>query len=491
MTGWRRLIATVLAVAAAAGCRSLPSGSVTDEATPPIAAPAPNPAADSDLGPNAVIQAAYVQEGADQAPPPPEELLPPLPPGEAAPLPAPAPDVVIGGATLQVLELLALASNPTLRQAAADVAEARGRWVQSGLYPNPQVGYAGNEINADGQAGQQGGFVSQTFVTGGKLDWSRAAAARAVDRAVWEMEAQQLRVLTEVRIRFYEALGAQQTVMLAEELRRIAEQGVSIAQQLERALEAPRTDVLQSEVELANVRLLLETARQREFAARQQLAAVVGVVELPCAPLSGLLEEELLLLEWCTFYERLLAGNPLLQIAQARVAQARARLQREQVEPIPNVNVQVGSQYDFSSDDTLYSAQVQLPLPLYDRNQGAISAAAAELRQAMDEVERIERVLQRRLAEVWRRYAAARAQVEIYQATILPRVQETLDLTTEAYEGAQLDFLRVLTARRSYFETRLKYLEAVIELRTAAAELDGLLLTGGLEAPGEADLPGE
>jgi outer membrane protein, heavy metal efflux system len=61
-------------------------------------------------------------------------------------------------------------------------------------------------------------------------------------------------------------------------------------------------------------------------------------------------------------------------------------------------------------------------------------------------------------------------------------------LTTQAYEGGQLDFLRVLTARRTYFETRLKYLEALIEFRKAAAELDGLLLTGGLEAPGDAGL---
>jgi cobalt-zinc-cadmium efflux system outer membrane protein len=315
------------------------------------------------------------------------------------------------------------------------------------------------------------------------LDWRRAAAAREVERAQWEMEAQQLRVLTDVRLRFYEAIGAQQTVILAEELRSIAQQGVQIAQQLEQALEAPHTDVLQSEVELAGVMLLLETARQREFAARQQLAAVIGVVELPCAPLVGVLEDDALGLEWCTVYERLLATSPLLQAAQARIAQARDRLQQEQVEPIPNVNFQVGSQYDFSSDDTFYTAQVQLPIPLFDRNQGNIAAAAAVLGQALNESERIERVLQRRLAEVWRRYAAAQAQVRIYRTNILPRTQETLDLTTEAYEGAQLDFLRVLTARRSYFETRLKYLAALIELRKAVAELDGLLLTGGLDAP--------
>jgi outer membrane protein, heavy metal efflux system len=483
------MLALTLAGAVLSGCRSLPEVDTArgDAAPPTYAATEAPPIATAVSG---VSQAAYLQEGTGE-PTPPGELLPPVPhwertapnfPGEEKP------EVLVGACTLPELEQMALANNPTLRQAAAAVAEARGRWVQAGLYPNPQIGYAGNEINAEGEAGQQGGFVSQTVVRGGKLMWRRAVAAGDVEQAGWRMEAQQLRVLTDVRIRFYEALGAQQTVLLASELRSVAQQGVEIAQQLEQALEAPRTDVLQSEVELAGITLLLETARQRELAARRRLAAVIGVAELPCGPLAGSLDDELLALEWLTACDRLLAGNPLLQVAQARIAQARARVEREQVEPIPDVNFQVGSQYDFASDDTLYSAQVQLPIPLYDRNQGNIAAAAAELRQAVDEADRIARSLQQRLAAVWQRYAAAQAQAEIYRTHILPRSQETLDLTTQAYEGGQLDFLRVLTARRTYFETRLKYLEALIEFRKAAAELDGLLLTGGLEAPGDAGL---
>ena len=42
----------------------------------------------------------------------------------------------------------------TLAQAAARVEALRGEWVQSGLYPNPRVGYQGLEIGDDGRAGQ-------------------------------------------------------------------------------------------------------------------------------------------------------------------------------------------------------------------------------------------------------------------------------------------------------------------------------------------------
>lgn len=48
--------------------------------------------------------------------------------------------------------------------------------IQAGLYPNPTVGYSGNQINdGPGTAGQQGGYGSQEFVVGGKLALAREA----------------------------------------------------------------------------------------------------------------------------------------------------------------------------------------------------------------------------------------------------------------------------------------------------------------------------
>lgn len=490
MAGHKKWVVLGMAAATGIGCRALPSSWI-DTPSPPAAQVAQSTAEEktAHVATPQVLPATYTQEAAGEKTSNVEELLPPAPPptsnfsrGE----PWAAEHVeIINGMTREDVEQIALANNPTLRQAAALVAQAQGEWVQAGLYPNPEIGYSASEVGNDGQAGQQGAFLAQTFVRGGKLAWNRAIAAREIDRARWEMQTQQLRVLTDVRIQFYETLGAQKTVEVTEELRGIAQEGVRLSRQLEEALQAPRTDVLQSEVELSSIEMLLETSRQREYASRRQLAALMGVPELPLAPLAGTLEDDAFVLEWSTACERLWAANPLLQAAQARIAQARAQVQRELVEPIPDINVQVGTQYDFATDDTIHSAQVQLPLPLYDRNQGNVTAARADLQRAVDEAERIRLSLERRLSEVWQRYENAHTQAQTYRTSILPRSQETLRLTTEAYEAGQLDFLRVLTARRTYFENRLRYIEALTELRKASAELEGFLLTGGLDAPAE------
>src|SRR5262245_16019582 len=63
---------------------------------------------------------------------------------------------------------LARTQNPDLSAAAARITEAQGQVVQAGLYPNPTLGYIGNQINdGPGTAGMQGLFFNQDIVTAG------------------------------------------------------------------------------------------------------------------------------------------------------------------------------------------------------------------------------------------------------------------------------------------------------------------------------------
>ena len=43
----------------------------------------------------------------------------------------------------------------------------------------------------------------------------------------------------------------------------------------------------------------------------------------------------------------------------------------------------------------------------------------------------------------------------------------------------------MLTSRQTLFQTEIEYVRALTELRQAVVEIEGLLLTGGLEEPGE------
>lgn len=380
---------------------------------------------------------------------------------------------------------MALQNNPTLSQAQARVQAARGIWQQVGLYPNPVAGYSGGEMGNEGAAGQQGGFVGQEFVTGGKLRLNRQVACQEIIRLQRELAAQQFRVLTDVRTSFYDVLVAQRTVELTERLVKIAEEGVQAAEALLKAKEASRVDLLQARVEGNTARILLENARNRHQGAWRRLAAVVGMPDMTPEQLAGNVEDVGLPLRWEDALSRVLSESPEVAAASAEVGMARWTTQRARVEWVPNVGVQATVQHDNASGDDITGVQVALPLPLFNRNQGNIVAADAQLIAAQRNVERVRLNLQNRLAEVFRRYANAGQQVEKYRGTILPDAKETLDLVASGYQQGEFSYLNLLTAQRTYFQSNLAYLEALLQLKSAHAQIDGLLLNESLNGSSE------
>src|SRR5262249_7107030 len=156
-----------------------------------------------------------------------------------------------------------------------------------GLYPNPQAGYIRTDADQTGQSQTAGVFLSQEFVTAGKLRLARQAERQDVRMRDWQLNAQQLRVLHDVRIRFYEVLGAQQAVQAATELVELAESGVKVAEQLLQAKQGSRPDVLQAKIQMNLIRVSLRDAQYRHRAAWQQLANVIGIPDLPPAPLAA------------------------------------------------------------------------------------------------------------------------------------------------------------------------------------------------------------
>src|SRR5712691_8617988 len=124
--------------------------------------------------------------------------------------------------TLNTLEAIALQNNPTLAQSAAAVDQARGVMRQVSLYPNPQVGYVRSDANQSGKTRTSGVFFGQEIVTAKKLEKSRDVEAWEVQRLSWEQQAQQSRVINDLRVRFIETLAAQQALRLHERQLKLA-----------------------------------------------------------------------------------------------------------------------------------------------------------------------------------------------------------------------------------------------------------------------------
>lgn len=382
------------------------------------------------------------------------------------------------GLGLPELTALTLERHPRLAQLSWAVETARGRAVQAGLYPNPTLSVTGDEL---GDVQGPGGIwtaphFSQEIVTANKLGLSRAAALKEVDQAGLSLIAERYRLLTEVRQNYYEVVTLQRRADILGELIKLAEKSVQNANNLLKAKEGSRLDVVQLEVDLERYRADLESTQRALPPAFRRLAASVGVQDLPDATVVGSLDVALPDYDLERVRAYVLGIHPEIRSAQVGVERAQLALKRATVEPIPNVTVGAGyvRQNQNKSDDWMIG--ISVPVPVWNRNQGNVYAAKAQVGEAVNGVGRVENDLVGRLAASFGTYAAARKRAERYKTSILPKAEETYQLSLRAFQGGQFDYLRVLQAQRAVAEANLEYVRSLGEMWRAASELAGMML---------------
>ncbi len=385
---------------------------------------------------------------------------------------------------LAYFEALALASNPSLQRALYLVSAARGNALQVGLQPNPMIGYEGQQLGSRGLAEQHGVTLAQEIVRSSKRILNRSIACRDVNAAQFAHDVQRLRVLTDVRILFFRALRAQRQIEVTAQLLDISRKALQSAEALFKAQEVGKADVLQAQLEVEAATIQHENAENRRRSSWSELCAVCGAPGLNPTPLDGDLFAAAAPSPFDETLARLQSLSPEISVAATQIDRARLNLQRQLVEIQPNLSVQglinwrdngIGG----ASDGGL---AVSVPVPLWNRNQGAIHQARYELAAAEQALAQLQLALQQRLAPVYERFTNAHGQVERIRDRILPAAAQTLDLTTKTYQAGEINFVALLTVQRTYNQHQLAYLDALESLRIAEAEIDGLLLANALQS---------
>jgi len=395
--------------------------------------------------------------------------------------------------TLEELQQMALEHNPTFAQSAANIQAAEGRKKQSGLYPDPTVGYQGEQIRGGSfHGGEQGFFVQQDIVLSGKLGLNRAIFDQELKQAETEAEEQKVRVVTNVHMSYIQALAAQQTLELRQHLSKLADDAVLTSHELANVGQADAPDVLESEVEAQQAELAVTMAEQNQQRIWKALAAVVGNPRLPLIGLEGKLEDTAPL-NADELVEKIVNESPAVRIAELGVKRADATLARARRESIPDLQIRAGMQ----QNGELLSepngkpvglqgfADVGVRIPIFNRNQGNVATARADLERAKREVERVKLVLRERAASVVQNYAFSQTAVDRYKNQMIPRAQKAYEMYAKKYQAMASAYPQVLIAQRTLMQLEVSYISALETFATSSISLQSYLLTDGLEAPSQ------
>ena len=408
----------------------------------------------------------------------------------------PAPELLVGVVDLPAMAVedfldLADERNPTLRQAQANVERSRQQARQAGLPPDPLFGYSGDHIRGgEYGGGEEGAFFSQEFVLGHKLALRRDVY-RAEGRAnEFGVAMQVARVHNDVGQAFFDALAAQQTVVVRDRLLKVALDADTNAHELERVGQAEACDVLNAEIAAEQAKVEFVEAQRIFLSAFGQLAALSGQAGLAAHPMRG----ELVAppeMDADGMVSQDAAESPAVHQAEAEVGAAEARVKGAEREKVPNLNLKAG---EWKSGEHLSGLQrgagpetfveAGMQLPLWNRNQGNIEAAKVLLERARQDVARTQLMTRHRAVPYAQMYQTARYSAAKYRDEMLPRARRAYELEVTKYQQMGQSYPHVLASQKMLFTLQLSYIQALHEEWRAVIALENFTLMDGLEMPG-------
>jgi len=344
-------------------------------------------------------------------------LLPPLG-KEVEPAPGPEGNPL----TLADLQRLARANNPDLARAVANVRAMEGVAIQAGLHPNPSFGYAADTIGTGHTAGYQGIFFEQMIKTAGKLELARQVASVDVVNARVALRAAESDVATRVRSAYFAVLVARENVRISRALAQFTEDVYKVGLDLLEAKFAAPYEPMQLRALVHQARNTLVQARNSHHTAWRQLTSALGLPGLPPTQLAGRVDSALPVYRYEEARDRILSRHTDVLTAQNDILRARINLRLARITPIPDVDFQLKLERDYPGMTNILtsSLQITVPVPVFDRNQGNIIQAEAQLRAAEEEPHKARDDLYARLADAFGRYETNRVQIEYFRKHVLP-----------------------------------------------------------------------
>jgi len=389
-------------------------------------------------------------------------------------------DEPTGEMTLRQALALALVHNPELTAHSFELRAHEARVLQAGVLPNPEISV---EVENFGGSGEFSGTdvaettvsLSQLVELGGKRARRRRVAELERDLAGWDYETARIDVLTRVAEAFVNVLAAQERVTLAAELVRAGEAALAV---VERQVEAGAVSTMErgrAQVAIASSLVDLERQRRALSAARDELSLTWGRPEAPFSNVLGALAADLERPPSVSELIERVDANPDLARWATELSARRATVELEQSRRIPDVTLGGGPRWHNVTDDNAFVFQVAMPLPLFDRNQGAAEAARHDLGRAEQQRQAAELRVHVSLTSAHGDLVAAYADVTSLRDDVLPIAERAYEDAASAYRRGVFRHLELLDAQRTLFALRRDYIESLARYRASLTRVERLV----------------
>jgi len=382
---------------------------------------------------------------------------------------------------LDALVEQALASHPELAFYEAEIAAAKGERRTAATWQNPaisaEIGRRRDLGSSSGEGAAWSVAALQSFEWPGRLALRKAIADRQVQLAEQGVVQFRAALAAEVRRRGFALFAAQRKAAAARE---VAERGEELVATLVQREPAGVTPLVETRaIEAAVIKLRRETSEaacdaQRAQFALNQLRGQPLAMPLKIATIDLTFPE---LPPAAELIGRAARHNFALKQRGLEFAQQGFKVRLSENEAWPTIAIGPRfSQETTASRETTAGIGISLPLPLWNRNGGAIDSAHAREQQAQTALQLAQREVELKIREQAGIYELHRSEMTRWNPQVAEQLREAATLADRHYRLGAVPLATYLSVQSSYLEALHAIYATQADALTARAELE--LLTG-------------
>jgi cobalt-zinc-cadmium efflux system outer membrane protein len=390
------------------------------------------------------------------------------------------PKPLVGAITLRRAVNAVVTFSPSVKSASAEIDAMKGEAYQASRRLNPEIaGAVGSLPNSGGIAAEDASTeirLAQTFELGGKRIARLRAANLGTSVADWGYEVARLQAATEAVRVFVDVVAAQERAQILRDSVGIAQKTRAAVEERVNGGQASPIELDRAQVSVADTKAALAAENTRLRATRDQLAALWGEDRASFQRAVGRLGADRRV-PTLGQIRALLDANPSLARWTDTIGYRSAILDVERSKAIPNLTVGAGVSRFASDGSTGMLAEVSIPLPVFDRNDGAISAAHQRVAKAQFDAQAARSQLTVALIGALGALSAADVEASAIEQQVLPAAEAAFRRTRTGYDEGRFDLLDVFDTQRVLFEARQDLINARANYERARVRVEALIGT--------------
>jgi cobalt-zinc-cadmium efflux system outer membrane protein len=382
--------------------------------------------------------------------------------------------------TLDQAIQMALEHNHNLLAARTTIQQSQAEETTANLRPNPVLlgdaqflpVFQPDQFSSDylDNTAQFDLGVSYLFERGKKRQ-HRLQAARDQTAVTRSQVADNERSLTfSVASQFINVELAESTLALANEDLKSFQNTVEISESRYKAGDISEDDLLKIKLQMLQFETDVSSAQLARVQGLSDLRQLIGYESVPAdydvagsfdyQPVKGNLED---------FQAKALQTRPDLRAAQQGVTAAKSQYALQKAIGKKDVTAQIN--YTHLTDINNISLFGQMPLPIFDRNQGEIARTGFAISQAQQQEAFTNGQVLTDVRDAFESLRTNDQIVNIYRSGYLDQAKQSRDISEYSYRHGAASLLDYLDAERSYRATQLAYRQALASYLTAVEQL--------------------